>query len=229
MMTPRMALFLSSYQRAVFESLSRYISSGSAITFSAIANAYRTKSPSTSRGPPNCSGKSTNMRSIVGWSRSDRSAALSKALTIGESNKRFMRCSRVSDLRSSGVARTAPCGDSYTSIRTFSGSVLPIATAPIRSLAVLTHVLLLECKIEVRGKQRRLALARGVRARRACQAPSMALRAGKTTYMTITYQIYYEEDGVAHSVGYGPEAADRTFTIEFPKPAPSATSTPVVQ
>ena len=43
------------------------------------------------------------------------------------------------------------------------------------------------------------------------------------------YQIYYEENGVAHSVGYGPEAADRTFTIEFPKPAPSATSTPTVQ
>jgi hypothetical protein len=40
------------------------------------------------------------------------------------------------------------------------------------------------------------------------------------------YQIYYEEDGVAHSVGYGPEAADRTFTIEFPKPAVTATSTP---
>jgi len=40
------------------------------------------------------------------------------------------------------------------------------------------------------------------------------------------YQIYYEENGVAHSVGYGPEAADRTYTIEFPKPAASATSTP---
>ena len=37
------------------------------------------------------------------------------------------------------------------------------------------------------------------------------------------YQIYYEENGVAHSVGYGPEAADRTFTIEFPKPVASAT------
>jgi hypothetical protein len=43
------------------------------------------------------------------------------------------------------------------------------------------------------------------------------------------YQIYYEENGVAHSVGYGPEAADRTFTIEFPKPAASVTSTPAVQ
>ena len=43
------------------------------------------------------------------------------------------------------------------------------------------------------------------------------------------YQIYYEESGVAHSVGYGPEAADRTFTIEFPKPAASATSTSAVQ
>jgi hypothetical protein len=43
------------------------------------------------------------------------------------------------------------------------------------------------------------------------------------------YQIYYEENGTAHSVGYGPEAADRTFTIEFPKSAASATSTPVVQ
>ena len=38
------------------------------------------------------------------------------------------------------------------------------------------------------------------------------------------YQIYYEENGVAHSVGYGAEAADRTYTIEFPKPAPSAAS-----
>ena len=43
------------------------------------------------------------------------------------------------------------------------------------------------------------------------------------------YQIYYEENGVAHSVGYGAEAGDRTFTIEFPKPALSATSTPAVQ
>ena len=45
----------------------------------------------------------------------------------------------------------------------------------------------------------------------------------------VGYQIYYEENGAAHSVGYGPEAADRTYTIEFPKPAPSATSTPAVQ
>ena len=43
------------------------------------------------------------------------------------------------------------------------------------------------------------------------------------------YQIIYEEDGVVHSVGHGPEAADRTFTIEFPKPVPSATSTPAIQ
>jgi hypothetical protein len=43
------------------------------------------------------------------------------------------------------------------------------------------------------------------------------------------YQIYYEENGVAHSVGYGPEAADRTYTLEFPKPAPSATTTPAIQ
>jgi hypothetical protein len=45
----------------------------------------------------------------------------------------------------------------------------------------------------------------------------------------VGYQIYYKENGAAHSVGYGPEAGDRTFTIEFPKPAPSATSTPVVE
>jgi hypothetical protein len=45
----------------------------------------------------------------------------------------------------------------------------------------------------------------------------------------VAYQIYYEENGVVHSFGYGPEAADRTFTFEYPKPAPSATSTRVVQ
>ena len=45
----------------------------------------------------------------------------------------------------------------------------------------------------------------------------------------VGYQIYYEENGAAHSIGYGPEAADRTYTIEFPKPAPSVTSTPAVQ
>jgi hypothetical protein len=45
----------------------------------------------------------------------------------------------------------------------------------------------------------------------------------------VGYQIYYEENGTAHSIGYGPETADRTYTIEFPKPAPSATSTPTVQ
>ena len=43
------------------------------------------------------------------------------------------------------------------------------------------------------------------------------------------YQIYYEENGAAHSVGYGPEAADHTYTIEFPKPQASATSTAVTQ
>ena len=30
------------------------------------------------------------------------------------------------------------------------------------------------------------------------------------------YQIMYTEDGTQYSVGYGPEAVDRTFTIEFP-------------
>jgi hypothetical protein len=45
----------------------------------------------------------------------------------------------------------------------------------------------------------------------------------------VGYQIYYEENGVAHSIGYGPEASDRTYTIEFPKPALSATSTDAVQ
>jgi hypothetical protein len=45
----------------------------------------------------------------------------------------------------------------------------------------------------------------------------------------VGYQIYYEENGAAHSIGYGPEAADRTYAIEFPKPAPFATSTPAVQ
>jgi IstB-like ATP binding protein len=43
------------------------------------------------------------------------------------------------------------------------------------------------------------------------------------------YQImYYEEDGVFHSVGYGPEAADRTYTFELPKPAFSATGDAVL-
>ena len=31
------------------------------------------------------------------------------------------------------------------------------------------------------------------------------------------YQIYYEENGAAHSVGYGSEAADRTFTDRVPE------------
>ena len=43
------------------------------------------------------------------------------------------------------------------------------------------------------------------------------------------YQIIYEESGVVRSTGYGPEAGDRTFTIELPKPAASATSTPAIQ
>jgi hypothetical protein len=43
------------------------------------------------------------------------------------------------------------------------------------------------------------------------------------------YQITYEENGVVHSVGYGPEAADLTYTIELPKPPVSATSTPEIQ
>ena len=28
------------------------------------------------------------------------------------------------------------------------------------------------------------------------------------------YQIYYEENGTAHSIGYAPEVADRTYTAE---------------
>jgi hypothetical protein len=43
------------------------------------------------------------------------------------------------------------------------------------------------------------------------------------------YQITYEEYGVVHSVGYGPEAGDRTYTIALPVPAVSATSTQAVQ
>jgi hypothetical protein len=43
------------------------------------------------------------------------------------------------------------------------------------------------------------------------------------------YQIMYEDDGALHSVGFGPEAADRTYTFEPPKPALSGTSTPAVQ
>ena len=43
------------------------------------------------------------------------------------------------------------------------------------------------------------------------------------------YEISYTENGIEHHVGYGSEAADRTYTIELPKPAPSATSTPAVQ
>jgi len=42
------------------------------------------------------------------------------------------------------------------------------------------------------------------------------------------YQIMYEENGVFHSVGYGPEAFDRTYTIEPPAPT-AASSTPAVQ
>jgi hypothetical protein len=45
----------------------------------------------------------------------------------------------------------------------------------------------------------------------------------------VGYQIYYEENSVVHSVGYGPEAADRTYTIELPKPPVTATSTAAVQ
>jgi hypothetical protein len=43
------------------------------------------------------------------------------------------------------------------------------------------------------------------------------------------YQITYEENGVVHSIGHGPEAADRTYTIKLPKPVLTATSTPVIQ
>jgi hypothetical protein len=43
------------------------------------------------------------------------------------------------------------------------------------------------------------------------------------------YQISYEENGIVHSVGYGPEAADRTYTFELLKPPVSATSTQVVE
>jgi hypothetical protein len=38
------------------------------------------------------------------------------------------------------------------------------------------------------------------------------------------YQVFYEEDGVLHAVGFGPEAAERTFTRSTIV-APSATST----
>jgi hypothetical protein len=38
------------------------------------------------------------------------------------------------------------------------------------------------------------------------------------------YQVFYEADGVLHSVGYGPEAAERTFSRNI-LVAPSATST----
>lgn len=39
------------------------------------------------------------------------------------------------------------------------------------------------------------------------------------------YQITYEEGGILHSIGYGPEAADRTFVITLLVPE-TATSTP---
>jgi hypothetical protein len=38
------------------------------------------------------------------------------------------------------------------------------------------------------------------------------------------YQVFYEADGVLHSVGYGPEAVERTFTLSTIV-TPSATST----
>jgi hypothetical protein len=43
-----------------------------------------------------------------------------------------------------------------------------------------------------------------------------------------SYQIYYEENGAAHSVATAPEQPIARL-LEFPKPAPSAASTPSVQ
>jgi hypothetical protein len=39
------------------------------------------------------------------------------------------------------------------------------------------------------------------------------------------YQIFFEEDGVTYSAGYGPEAQDRTFTYTLPVLVASSTST----